>query len=127
MGIIRKLRLNETLRKHPASGTWIVDLTNAQRSHKSAKFHGGTRTALPQPVWALIDRLCQLTVFDLEHADKYYLFHNTRTRDAMRPLTESQFGAWVAGLFEKYGGTRVVPKNLRSVCLPAPPVFLSLA
>ena len=33
----------------------------------------------------------------------------------MRPLTESQFGAWVAGLFEKYGGTRVVPKNLRSI------------
>ena len=44
----------------------------AQRSHKSAKFHGGTRTALPQPVWALIDRLCQLTVFDLERGtDKY--------------------------------------------------------
>ena len=33
----------------------------------------------------------------------------------MRPLTEGPFGQWVGGLFLKYSGTRVVPKNLRSI------------
>ena len=46
VGIIRKLRINETLKKlSDGSGTWVVDLSNAQRSHKSAKFHGATRHA----------------------------------------------------------------------------------
>ena len=84
--------------------------------------------ALPSPTWPLLDKLTQLTQFDLQVGVKtYYVLHNTRTRDSSRPLTEGPFGQWVAGLFLKYAGTRVVPKNLRSVCLPAPPVFLSLA
>ena len=85
-----------------------------------------------------IDRLCQLIEFDeLTSASKYYLLHNVRSRDALRPLTEGPFGSWVAELFAKYSGTRVVPKNLRSIfivwlrdqprapptrsCKPAPP------
>ena len=86
------------------------------RAHKSAKYYGGTKHALPPPTWPLLDKLCQLTQFDLAvGANKFYVLHNTRTRDAMRPLTEGLLGQWVAGLFLKYSGTRVVPKNLRSI------------
>ena len=92
VGIIRKLRMNDTLARGP-DGAYSVDLTKAMRSHKSAKFHGGTVHKLPSPTWPLIDRLAQLTQFDLLHgADKYYLFHNVNTRDALRPLTEGPFG-----------------------------------
>ena len=85
VGIIRKLRMNDTLARGP-DGAYSVDLTKAMRSHKSAKFHGGTVHKLPSPTWPLIDRLAQLTQFDLLHgADKYYLFHNVNTRDALRP------------------------------------------
>ena len=128
VGVIRKLRVNETLVKDPADGSWSVDLTKAMRSHKSAKHHGGTKHALPRLTWPLIDRLCQLIEFDeLTSASKYYLLHNVRSRDALRPLTEGPFGSWVAELFAKYSGTRVVPKNLRSIFIvwlrdqPAPP------
>ena len=48
----------------------------------------------------------------LSGADKYYLFHNVRTRDALRPRTEGPFGTWVKKLFGKYAGVEVVPKNL---------------
>ena len=118
VGVIRKLRVGDTLVKDAATGAWQVDLTKALRGHKSAKFHGGTKHALPKPTWPLIDRLAQLTVFDLHTgADKYYLFHPNTARgtDPSRALTEGPFGQWVAGLFEKYSGTRVVPKNLRSI------------
>ena len=109
VGIIRKLRLNDTLVRGD-DGSYSVDLTKAMRAHKSAKYHGGTKHTLPPPSWPLLDKLCQLTQFDLAvGADKYYVLHNTRTRDAMRPLTEGPFGQWVAGLFLKYSGTRVVP------------------
>ena len=64
VGVIRKLRVGETLVKG-ADGAWSVDLTKAMRAHKSAKYHGGTKHALPKPVWPLIDRLCQLTQYDL--------------------------------------------------------------
>ena len=115
VGIIRKLRLNETLMRGD-DGSYSVDLTKAMRSHKSAKYHGGTKHTLPPPTWPLLDKLCQLTQFDLQVGVKtYYVLHNTRTRDASRPLTEGPFGQWVAGLFLKYSGTRVVPKNLRSI------------
>jgi len=72
VGIIRKLRLNDTLVRG-SDGAYSVDLTKAMRSHKSAKRHGGTVHKLPAPTWPLIDKLAQLTQFDLSHgADKYY-------------------------------------------------------
>ena len=115
VGVIRKLRLNDTLVRDTDGAYW-VDLTKAMRAHKSAKYHGGTKHKLPPPTWPLLDKLCQLTQFDLAvGASKYYVLHNTRTGDAMRAITEGPFGQWVAGLFLKYAGTRVVPKNLRSI------------
>ena len=115
VGVIRKLRLNDTLVRGD-DGSYSVDLTKAMRGHKSAKYHGGTKHKLPPPTWPLLDKLCRLTQFDLAvGASKYYVLHNTRTGDATRALTEGPFGQWVAGLFLKYAGTRVVPKNLRSI------------
>ena len=94
VGVIRKLRVGDTLVKDAATGAWQVDLTKALRGHKSAKFHGGTKHALPKPTWPLIDRLAQLTVFDLHTgADKYYLFPPTPraapTRRARSPRVPS--------------------------------------
>ena len=34
-------------------GSYSVDLTKAMRSHKSAKYHGGTKHALPSLTWPL--------------------------------------------------------------------------
>ena len=68
-----------------ADGAYWVDLTKAMRAHKSAKYHGGTKHKLPPPTWPLLDKLCQLTQFDLAvGASKYYVLHNARTCDAMR-------------------------------------------
>ena len=114
VGVIRKLRINETL-KRKEDGSWEVDLMKAMRSHKSARYHGGTTHTLPALTWPLIDELHRLTNFDLVNADKCYLFYTVRTGDAMRPITEGPFGSWVKGLFAKYAGTPVVPKNLRSI------------
>ena len=48
VGVIRKMRVNDTLVKGPATGAWSVDLTKAMRGHKSAKYHGGTKHELPK-------------------------------------------------------------------------------
>ena len=52
VGIIRKLRLNDTLVRGD-DGSYSVDLTKAMRAHKSAKYHGGTKHSLPPPTWPL--------------------------------------------------------------------------
>ena len=113
-GVIRKLRLNMSLKRSKGGG-FELDLTQ-QRAHKSSKFHGPTISSfsamLNEPLSLYVTQL----EFDSAATETPYVFYPVQSGDTTRCLPSSQWSQFIKGCFRKHteGGKAPPPKLLRA-------------
>ena len=115
VGVIRKLRLNMSLKRSKGGAGFELDLTQ-QRAHKSSKFHGPTISSfsamLSEPLSLYVTQL----EFDSAATETPYVFFPVQSGDTTRCLPSSQWSQFIKGCFRKHteGGKAPPPKLLRA-------------
>ena len=113
VGIIRKLRFGHTLKRIENGTGWRLDLSKQRDGHKTSRFYGPFAAKLPEELNAVLDAYA--AVLALEWGGSHaYLFHPLRG-DLDRPLSSSEWTAYIRRLFKKWHGTEIAPKTLRSI------------
>ena len=113
VGIIRKLRLDVTLKKKP-DGNWKIDLSKQRDGHKTSRFYGPFAASLPTELNDILGRYTSELGFDGPVEGGAYLFHPPRSKPD-RPMESSAWSGWVKRCFKRHTGSEIAPKTLRSI------------
>ena len=113
VGIIRKLRLDATLKKKP-DGSWKIDLSKQRDGHKTSRFYGPFAASLPSELNDILDKYTSELGFDGPVDGGAYLFHPPRSKPD-RPMESSAWSGWVKRCFKRHAGEEIAPKTLRSI------------
>ena len=109
VGVVRRLRLGDSLYKKEGEAEFTVDLSNLR--HKTSRFYGPSISTLPTGIGAWVAKY--LESIELEFTgDTPYLF--SLASDWQRGMSSSQWCAFHKGVFLKHGGVAVPPKLLRA-------------
>ena len=114
VGIIRKLRLNHTLKRKPGGG-WSMDLSKQRDGHKTSRFYGPFAASLPEELTPILDKYCAALELDGpsdSESSGFYLFHPPQG-GSDRPMESSSWSQWVSRLFKRHADKAICPKTLR--------------
>ena len=106
VGVIRKLQLDETL-KRQADGSYVLDLSQPG-AHKTSSTFGATRTTINASVTHWLDRY----IAEADIPSSGFLFHSRN--DKFTAVLPTNFARLVKKTFERHGDVALCPKDTRA-------------